>query len=326
MLSYLEIINKIDQLEEAHILITAFRLRVFSIIDRKSISARELSGIAGTQLEGTEALLNALSSIGALVKRNNKFKNTPVTFKNFCESSHDFKKGTVMLKQENLEEYKQLTHIIKKGRNLQSFGNEDNPKFRRLFTYAMHERSELYSSELASFVTRKPVGKLLDLGCGPGSYSAAILMKDKKGVATLIDRSAAIRVARKIYKDHSIARRFKFVAGDLFQDDFGNGFNTVLLSNILHIYNPKENMRLFNKISNSLEKGGRFVLYDLFLNDKQTEPYHAALFALTMLLFTKTGKSYTFSETESLLKSAGFKSFKRFKVGVDSSIIEAVKK
>ena len=44
-----------------------------------------------------------------------------------------------------------------------------------------------------------------------------------------------------------------------------------------------------------------------------------------MLLYTKTGKSYTFSETESFLKKAGFDRFKRFKVGYGSSIIEGVK-
>ena len=55
-----------------------------------------------------------------------------------------------------------------------------------------------------------------------------------------------------------------------------------------------------------MKTGGRFLLYDFFLKDTKTEPYDASLFAITMLLYTKTGKSYTFSEAEALLKKGGF--------------------
>ena len=71
--------------------------------------------------------------------------------------------------------------------------------------------------------------------------------------------------------------------------------------------------------------GGRFILSDLFLKDNRTEPYDAALFALTMLLYTKTGKSYTFKETEALLHSTGFGTFKRCDLGQGSCLLEAVK-
>ena len=71
--------------------------------------------------------------------------------------------------------------------------------------------------------------------------------------------------------------------------------------------------------------GGRFLLYDLFLKDNKMEPYDASLFAITMLLYTKTGKSYTFSEVEELLKKEGFIKLKRFHVGRGTSIIEAIK-
>lgn len=325
MLSYRDILEKIDQLEEANILISALQLQIFSILAQKTMSAKQVAKSARTQAEGTEMLLNALSSMGVLRKLKDKYRNTSVTYKHFCESSPDYKKGTIMLKQENRGEYEQLTKIIQKGRDLKSFGGRDDPKFRHLFTYAMHERSELYADEVAKFVTKQPVGKLIDLGCGPGSYSVAILKRDKKSTASLFDRPAAIKVARKIHKDHSVSNRLKFICGDLFDDDFGVGYDTVLLSNIIHIYNPRENKNILKKIFNAMHKGGRLVLYDLFLKENQMEPYDAALFALTMLLFTKTGKSYTFDETESLLRATGFTGFKRYDVGYGSSIIEARK-
>jgi SAM-dependent methyltransferase len=190
----------------------------------------------------------------------------------------------------------------------------------------MHERSQLYADKVAKIICRNNIGKLCDLGSGPGSYSVAILNKDKKAFATLIDRPAAIKVARQIHKNHSTYKRINFVCGDLFADDFESGFNTILLSNIIHIYNIKENKKLFKKVYKALELGGRFILYDYFLLENQIEPYDAALFAVTMLLYTKTGKSYTSAETISLLKDTGFTRLKNINVGNGSSIIEGVKR
>ena len=71
MLSYQEIINKIDQLEEANILLSALELRIFSVLGKRCMSANQVSRAAKVQLDGTKMLLNALSSMGALEKYNN---------------------------------------------------------------------------------------------------------------------------------------------------------------------------------------------------------------------------------------------------------------
>ena len=105
MLSYQEIINKIDQLEEANILLSALELRIFSIINDKLMTSAQITNSANTQLEGTDMLLNALTTMGALIKKKDKYKNSSVTYKYFCESSPFFKRGTIMLKQENRKEY-----------------------------------------------------------------------------------------------------------------------------------------------------------------------------------------------------------------------------
>ena len=298
---------------------------IFSVLRKKSLPAKQVASLTKTKLEGMEILLNALAAMGVLNKNKNIFRNTAVTYKYFCKSSPDFRVGTVMLKLDSRGEYENFSKIIKKGRNHEEFESEDDPKFRNLFTYAMHERSELSADKVADAVSQKRVGKLLDLGCGPGSYTAAILKKDKTATATLMDRAVAIKVARKIYKTQSVYNRLHFVSGDFFDDEFGEGYDTVLLSNIIHIYNVKENKIIFKKINKALKKGGRFVLYDLFLNNSKIGPYDAALFAITMLLYTKTGKSYAFGEVDSLLRNAGFARIKKTKIGDGSSFIEAIK-
>jgi ubiquinone/menaquinone biosynthesis C-methylase UbiE len=326
MLKFKQIIDKIDQLEEANILLAAIGLKIFSVLGRKQLSVQAIARKAHSQVHETEALLNALVAMGALYKKDRLFKNTPETYKHLCETSPNYKKGFMKLRQENRDEWSNLLKTLEKGRDPSEFEGEDDPEFRRLFTHAMHERSELYSGKVAEIVARKPVGRLIDLGGGPGSYSAAILRKDKKATATLLDRKATLEVAREILTPSNVISRFEFLEGDLFETDYGKGYDTVFYSNILHIYNPSQNKTLFKKIHRSLVKGGRFILLDLFMKENRTEPYNAALFSLTMLMFTATGKTYTFKETEALLKTTGFSSFKRYPLVEGSSIIEAVKK
>ncbi len=326
LLTFKQIIEKIDQLEEANILLAALELRIFSILADKTLSARAIAKNADSSPMETETLLNALVAMGALSKSKALFKNTPETYKHLCESSPHYKMGTVKLRSHNRNEWENLLETVRGGRDPSPHEGDDDPDFRGFFTHAMHERSSFYSAKLATCIARKPVGRLLDLGGGPGSYSAAILRKDKKATATLFDRAATLQVAKKILEPMPVFPRFDFLDGDLFQADFGQGFNTVLFSNILHIYNPKENRLLFKKIHRCLEKGGRFILVDLFLKEDRTEPYDAALFSLTMLMFTATGKTYTFKETETLLEKAGFGSVKRTALGSGSTLLEAVKK
>ena len=60
-----------------------------------------------------------------------------------------------MLKLDSRGEYDNFSEIIKKGRNHKEFKSEDDPKFRHLFTYAMHERSQLSADKVADAVSQK---------------------------------------------------------------------------------------------------------------------------------------------------------------------------
>ena len=232
------------------------------------------------------------------------------------------KEAQFFLRKENRNEWSRLIDVLSNGRDMTS---EDDPDFRTPFTHAMHERSMVYATPLTQFITRKQVGKMLDIGGGPGSYSAHILKFDRTAKCTLIDRPASLEVAKSLLAKSPVLTRFDFVPGDLFTVNFAKQTDTVLYSNILHIYNESENSRLFKKIYQSLKPGGRFILVDLFLKDNRTVPRDAAMFSLTMLLFTNTGKTYTFQETKRLLKKNGFGKFEYCKLGQGTSFIEAVK-
>jgi len=325
LLSFSDIIDRIDRLEEANILIAAIKFKVFTHLGSASRTSEFISRKANLNSEGTVALLDALCAMKVITKTQTKYKNSAETYKHLCETSKDYKKGTVFLKQDNREEWSGLVDVIREGRKTDAFEVEDDSKYRELFTHAMHERSDKYSKNLANFVTRKPVGNLVDIGGGPGSYSAEILKLDKKANALLIDRSSSLKVAINLLKKQSLHKRFKFRPGDLFEVSFGSENDTILYSNILHIYNKNENIILLKKIHASLKLGGRIIIVDLFLDASRTRPFDAAMFSLTMLMFTETGRTYGTNETKTLLREIGFSKFRCFDLGGGSSAMEAEK-
>jgi len=326
MLTLNKFVKTIDRLEDAWVLLAALEFRVFTILAKKSLTLRQVAQKTKTQFEGMEALLNSLVAMQALRCKAGKYSSTSEMHKYFCETSPHYQKGTAFLKLEKNDEWGQLINTIKNGRDLSAFEGGDDKKFRYLFTHAMHERSTEYAPMIAKKVARKSVGKFLDLAGGPGSYSAAILEKDKKSEATLLDRPAAIQVAKELFEKRSFFKRFHFLPGDLFETAYGKDYDMVFFSNILHIYNAQQNKKLFRKIHRALAPGGRFVLADYFLKEDRTGPYEGALFSLTMLLFTETGKTYTYGEAEKILRQTGFHKFKRTSLPDGNGLLEAFKK
>ena len=326
MLTLNQFTKTIDHLEEARILMAALEFKVFSVLRDKSMTARQVAQQSKTKLDGMEPLLNALTAMKALRFQKGKYSSAPDMYKYFCESSPHYLRGTAFLKLEKNDEWAGLIDIIRNGRDLSEFEGEDDPEFRDSFTHAMHERSKPFASKIAEIITRQPAGRFLDLGSGPGTYSAAVLRKDKKATATLLDRSSALRVAEELHGKATFWPRVELKPGDLFSTSFGDTYDTVFYSNILHIYNPQENKQLFLKMKKALDKGGRLVLVDFFHTRDATQPYEAALFGVTMLMFTATGKTYSYDETEKLLSQTGFHKFRRIPLGEGTGMLVALKK
>jgi len=135
----------------------------------------------------------------------------------------------------------------------------------------------------------------------------AFLAKNPGLRATVCDRPAALEVAKEIADTHKAGARLSYVPLDLVKDDIPGRFDVIWYSNVLHIYSPEQNLEVFRRARAALNDGGRLIIQDAFLHDREgLFPEEASLFAVSMLLFTETGNTYSVRDTARWLKEAGF--------------------
>jgi SAM-dependent methyltransferase len=184
----------------------------------------------------------------------------------------------------------------------------------------MHHRTLDVAPSIAAQVSLCGAKTLLDLGGGPGTYAMAFLAKNPHLRATVCDRADALDVAREIAATHKAGRRLSYLPLDLMKDEIPGTFDVVWYSNVLHIYSPEENQGVFKRVFAALNPGGRLIIQDAFLHDREgLFPEEASLFAVSMLLFTETGNTYSVVETSDWLKQVGFTAVRmlRIKKGVE---------
>jgi hypothetical protein len=115
------------------------------------------------------------------------------------------------------------------------------------------------------------------------------------------------------------------MSGDFLIDDFGNNYDAVLLSSVLHIYSASQNVNLLKKVYDSLIDNGKVIIRDFLLNRNRTGPVIGTLFAVNMLINTENGNAYTHIEMKNWLREVGFKKIVRKKLMARMDLIEAIK-
>jgi cyclopropane fatty-acyl-phospholipid synthase-like methyltransferase len=110
-------------------------------------------------------------------------------------------------------------------------------------------------------------------------------------------------------------------AGDMLRDDFGSGYDIVMLNAICHMFSEEQNRDIFRRARKALAPDGRLVVQDFILNPDKTGPQHAALFSVNMLVGTDAGASYSEVEYTSWMKAAGLTGVRRIKLPGPSDLI-----
>jgi len=295
------VLDRVRGFMEARVLLTAAELDLFTLLKGRAVSAEELAQERGWNASATEILLDALTSMGCLTKQQGRYTDTPEAELHLSADSPD----TVL---------PYVLHLAGLWKIWSSLTDKvgplppDAPALDRTaaFIGAMHVLGRGKAHRTIAALRPEESACLLDVGGASGTYTIAFLRANPSAEATLFDLPEVVPLAQRRMAEEGLSDRVRIVAGDLRRDPLPGGHDLALLSAIIHMNGPDENLVLFRKCREALQPGGRLVIRDHLMSDDRTSPRAGALFAVNMLVGTAGGRTYSLKELQELLREAGF--------------------
>jgi SAM-dependent methyltransferase len=329
-------ITTFDQFRDAvsayrlpRVLLAALELGLFTVVGDRRWTIAALAKEMTVSERGLSILCRNLAMAGLLQKQGERYANSRLGASVLNAHHPNYRGSYLELMKDHWADWSRLPESIRSGLPI-DHAMPDDPEYRRRFTWAMHHRTLETAPATASQLNLRRAKTLLDLGGGPGTYAMAFLAKNPQLQATVCDREAALEVAREIAASHRTRRRLAFLPLDFATDPILGTYDVIWYSNVLHIYSPAANQAIFRRALAALNPGGRLIIQDAFLHGREgLFPEEASLFAVSMLLFTKEGNTYSVADTTRWLQAAGFERMKVTKMKRETEdwedgILEAV--
>ena len=293
----------------AQVLFTANELGVFDLLsDGCSLSAGEVAGELQTDEDATERLLGALVSIDLLEHSDGGFTNTVATEEHLVSGRPESMATWVGLIGDWNRTFQNLEESVRSGKpaELPEEHLGRSPEYTRRFILGMHDYAIGPGRELARHLDLGGRRRLLDVGGGPGTYSILLAQENPELQCVVFDLPEVVSIAAEVIAEHGLEGRVSIVGGNYHSDDFPQGFDTVLVSNVLHQEDRDSCHRILSQSRAALEPGGLGVVHAMFLNERGDGPLWPALHNLLMLLVYRGGRAYSVEQTFEMLEQAGF--------------------
>lgn len=288
------------------ILLAGLELDLFTVVGERRWTIRQLAKKLAVSERGLSILCRNLAMAGVLVKQGESYRNSRLGATALNAGHAEYRGEYLALMKSHWKDWCRLDESVRTGRPLDE-DEPETPDYRRRFTWAMHHRTLETAPKIVAQLDVRGAATLLDLGGGPGTYAMAFLAKNPRLRADVGDRPAALEVAKEIAATHKAGARLSYVPIDFTREAIPGTYDIIWYSNVLHIYSPETNQAIFRRALAALNPGGRLLIQDAFLHDREgLHPAEASLFAVSMLLFTEEGNTYSAAETTNWLKDAGF--------------------
>ncbi|HKC94218.1 MAG TPA: methyltransferase [Nitrospira sp.] len=294
---------------ETKILLTAVRLDVFSALDGKPKTARDIAGRLGAHEPTLILLLNALVAMRLLSKDGESYANSATAEKHLVRHSAQYIGHLLLLHDAEWNNWGKLEETIRSGRrSVDRHVFETDPEVGANVLAVLHRIGQQSGPDFAKRLQLSGPIRLLDLGGGAGTNAIAFCQVYPELTATVFDLPATLRLTEKMVKEAGLETRIALLAGDFNKDGLGGPYDVVLMSDILHYQSFDTNQALVKKVYEHLIPGGRLIIKDRFLDEAGTGPAWTTAFAVHILVNTQQGGCYKTTDTMQWMSKAGFTS------------------
>lgn len=298
--------------QQTEALKAAIQLDIFTKIGEGANEVSSLAKTIGASERGVRTLCDYMTVFGFLTKENNHYALTQESaiFLNKRSPAYLGAMANFLASDMHRKSFGVLAEAVRKGGSATDSGDNTKPRDEFWVEFArsmagLAVPSAEFIAALIGAQEGKPV-KVLDIAAGHGMYGITIARRNPSAQIVALDWPAVLAVAQENAKKFGVAERYTTRPGSAFEADFGEGYDTILLTNILHHFDPAGCEKLMRRVHAALKPGGKAITLEFVPNEDRVSPQIPAAFSLVMLANTDSGDAYTFAELEKICKNAGF--------------------
>ncbi|MCP3869198.1 MAG: methyltransferase [Gammaproteobacteria bacterium] len=289
-------------------LLTANRIGLFEHLGHGPADAAAIADALGIRPRETGLLLKACVALGLLVESSHGFENSLLSDTYLVPGSPGYLGNAIRYSDDLYSTWGNLEQVLREaGPSMPTAEyTGGDPERTRHFVYGMHNRALGIGGAMIGMVDLTGRARMLDVGGGPGTYSALFARQYPKLRSQVMDLPEVAVVAREIVASMGLSDRVVPVAGDYSMEDFPPGNDVVLISGVMHRESENGCRKLVEKARDGLNSGGMLVISDVLTDNGGASPLFATLFGLNMMLTAPNGGVHSDFQVAGWMQEAGF--------------------
>ena len=287
-------------------------LGLFAPLADERLDAAGVAAACSADPRATAMLLDALTALGLVAKRDDIYEATPFSARYLASSSPDYLGHIIFHHHHLMGGWARLHEAVAAGKPLRErVSHGDDRRERESFLMGMYNLASQLAPQVAAGLDLSGCSRLLDMGGGPGTYAVHFCLRNPQLTAVVYDLPTTREFAEGVISRHGVQERVSFVSGDFHADGVPGGFDAAWLSHILHSDGPQGCAVILGKGVSALRPGGMLYVQEFILDDDKSGPLFPALFSLNMLQGTPAGQAYSGAEIRAMMEQAGLTDVRR---------------
>jgi SAM-dependent methyltransferase len=280
----------------AAVVASAYEVGLIEYLARPAPAAEHAERL-GLDPEATALALEALASLGIAEEREGRFGRSPTTDSISPSPGAELEGGL----------WGHLPRFLRTGERL---AHMDGSPAERAAAYSeiAGQLGPMFEDAAETLATKLPPPgpRILDVGAGSGVWSLAMCERTPAARVTAVDLPDVLPGFLDRAEALGLSRRVDTIAGDFHAVELpANGFDRIVLANVLHLEPPARAKSLIAHVAPALKPGGELVVVDALAEGDPEAERGRSIYALHLAMRTDRGRVHPRAEIERWCRASG---------------------